>query len=94
MHAREPTPCWRENVVAVVILLRVLLSWWRKQTKQAVKWYKFYHLAGITEICVLTLVVKKSTMKLSAVSVLDNRRENLKLNVVFVVVLVLESKAL
>ena len=33
-------------------------------------------------------------MKLSAVSVLDNRRENLKLNVVFVVVLVLESKAL
>ena len=33
-------------------------------------------------------------MKLSGVSILQNRRENLKLNVVFIVGLVLESKAL
>ena len=33
-------------------------------------------------------------MKLSGVSILENRRENLKLNAVFVVVLVPESKAL
>ena len=43
-----------------------------------------------TEISVLTLVVKKSTMKLSGVSILKNRRENLKLNIVPV----LESYAL
>ena len=42
------------------------------------------------EISVLTLVVKKSTMKLSGVSILKNRRENLKLNIVPV----LESYAL
>ena len=39
------------------------------------------------EISVLTLVVKKSTMKLSVISVLENRRECLKFNVA----LVLES---
>ena len=33
-------------------------------------------------------------MKLSGASILENSRENLKLNAVFVVVLVLESKAL
>ena len=33
-------------------------------------------------------------MKLSGVSILENRRENFKLNALFVVVLVLESKAL
>ena len=45
-----------------------------------------------TEISVLTLVVKKSTKNLSGVCVLQHRRENLKLNVVFVVVLASSSK--
>ena len=47
-------------------------------------------LTPSTEKGGLTFVVKKSTIKLSGVSVLENRRENLKLNVA----LVLESKAL
>ena len=46
------------------------------------------------EISVLTLVVKNSTKKISGVSILENRRENVKLNAVLVVVLVFESKAL
>ena len=37
---------------------------------------------------------EKSTAKLSGVFILENRRENLKLNVFLAVVLVLESKAL
>ena len=45
-----------------------------------------------TEINVLTLVVKKSTMQLSGISILENRRESLKFNVALVVVL--ESKDL
>ena len=45
-----------------------------------------------TEISVLTLVVKKSTMRLSGISILENRRESLKFNVALVVVL--ESKDL
>ena len=45
-----------------------------------------------TEISVLTLVVKKSTMQLSGISILENRRESLKFNVALVVVL--ESKDL
>ena len=47
-----------------------------------------------TEITVLTLVVKISTMKLFRVYILKKRRQNLKLNVILEVVLVLESKAL
>ena len=44
VHAREPPSFWRENVVAVVSLPRVLasMSWWRKQV---IKCYKFSHLA-------------------------------------------------
>ena len=47
-----------------------------------------------TEISVLTFVAKKSTMKLSlrGVLFLENRQENVKLNVVLL--LVLETKAL
>ena len=47
-------------------------------------------LTPSTEKGGLTFVVKKSTMKLFGVSFLENRRENVKLNVF----LVLESKAL
>ena len=44
VHAREPTSVWRENVIAVVILLRVIarMSWWREQV---IKCKKFYHFA-------------------------------------------------
>ena len=42
--ALKPASFWRENVVAFVILLRVLerMSWWRKQD---IKCQKFYHFA-------------------------------------------------
>ena len=41
---REPASFWQENVIAVVILLRVLarMSWW---WKQVIKCKKFYHFA-------------------------------------------------
>ena len=41
---REPASFWQENVIAVVILLRVLarMSWW---WKQVIKCQKFYHFA-------------------------------------------------
>ena len=39
------------------------------------------------EISVPTLVVKKCTMHLSGISILENRRESLKFNVALVVVL-------
>ena len=45
-----------------------------------------------TEISELTLVVKKCTVQLSGISILENRRESLKFNVALVVVL--ESKDL
>ena len=50
----------------------------------------------LMEISVLTFMVKKSTVKLSGVSILENRRQNLKsiFNVVLIVVPVLKSKAL
>lgn len=48
----------------------------------------------LMEISVLTFVVKKSTVKLSGVSILGYRRQNLKSNVVLIVVPVLKSKAL
>ena len=45
VRARESATFWRENVIAVVILLQVwfqrdLLSWWRTQV---IKSKKFYH---------------------------------------------------
>ena len=47
VRARESASFWRENVIAVVILLQVwfqrdLLSWWRTQV---IKCKKFYHSA-------------------------------------------------
>ena len=55
-------------------------------------------LSPSTEISVLTFVVKKVQWKVQwsfpGCLFLENRRENLKLNVALVVVLVLESKAL
>ena len=46
-----------------------------------------------TEIRVLTLVVKKAQWSFPGCPLLENRRENLKLNAFLVVVLVFESKA-
>ena len=103
MHAREPPSFWRENVVAVVSLPRVLasMSWWRKQVikfDQMLQIFSFSDLERAQppsmEISVLTLVVKNSTKKISGVSILENRRENVKLNAALVVVLVFESKPL
>ena len=45
-------------------------------------------------IIVLSFLVKKSTLKNSGCLVFDNTRKNFKSNLVLVVVLVLESKAL
>ena len=42
----------------------------------------------------LTLVVKKSTVDLSGVSILEKRQQNLKLNVALIFILLLKSKAL
>ena len=69
MLAREPASFWRENVTAVVILLRVLAS------------VPSYQMLEVLEFCnreraqppsititVLTLLVKKSTVKNSEVS--------------------------
>ena len=41
--AREPASFWRENVIAVVILLRVLarMSKWREQVTKCKKIYHF-----------------------------------------------------
>ena len=42
----------------------------------------------------LTLVVQKSTVDLSGVSILEKRQQNLKLNVALIFILLLKSKAL
>ena len=98
MLARELASFWRENVVAVVTLLRVLarMSNWRKQDI-----WKFYHLAigrgrkpPSLKITVLTFPVKNGKMKLSGESILRIREKNFKSNLILVVVLVLESKGL
>ena len=43
VHAREIASFWRENVIAVVILLRVLarMSYWRKQVIKCKKFYRY-----------------------------------------------------
>ena len=81
MLAREAAPIWRENVVAVVILLRVyqmfeVLAFCNRVKAQP---------PSIT-ITVLTFLVKKSTMKNSVVSIFW---QYAKKRVVF---LVLEAK--
>ena len=73
-------------MIAIVILLRVLarMSYWRSgEGFTSFDGNKRANFGG-----------EKSTAKLSGVFILENRRENLKLNVFLAVVLVLESKAL
>ena len=74
---RESTSFWRENLVAVVSLLRVLARM-SQQRKQVVKCQKFYNFSlsdqeraspPSAEISLLTFVVKKGTVKLSGVSI-------------------------
>ena len=98
MHARKPTSFWRENVVAVVSSTtsfseNVVMA---KISYQMLRILSFSDRERAstpsTEISVLTLVVKKSTKKISGVYILKNRRENLKLNVFLVVFLASSSK--
>ena len=83
---RQPTTSFSEHVVVA------------KTSYQMLQIFSFSDLERAQppsmEISVLTLVVKNSTKKISGVSILENRRENVKLNAVLVVVLVFESKAL
>ena len=83
---RQPTTSFSEHVVVA------------KTSYQMLQIFSFSDLERAQppsmKISVLTLVVKNSTKKISGVSILENRRENVKLNAVLVVVLVFESKAL
>ena len=92
MLAREAASFWRENVIAVVIWLRVLarMSWWQEQVQS------FYDqvrakLSPI-KIIALTFQVKNSTVK--DWTFFENMRKHFNLNLALVVVLVLKAKAL
>ena len=99
MLAREAASLWRENVVAVVTLLRVLAS-----VVVAGTTYQMFEVLAFCNreraqppsitITVLTFLVKKSTMKNSGFLFFDNTRKNFKSDLVLVVGLVLESKGL
>ena len=43
MRAREPAPFWRENLVAVITLLRVLVA--EASYRLLIKYWKFCHFA-------------------------------------------------
>ena len=103
MHAREPASFWRENVVAVVTLLRVLarMSKWRKQViypDQMLVVLSFCDWERVTSF------TKGNSANFSSqkwyneafqgVYILRIRKKDFKSNLVFVVVLVLESKGL
>ena len=103
MCASEPTSFCLENVIAVVFLL---ILCYRGFSENVVVTKTSYQMLGIlfsdrertlppsTEIFVLTFVVKKVPWCFPGCLFLENRRDNLTWNVVFVVVIVLESKAL
>ena len=77
MHAREPASFWRENVVAVVTLLRVLarMSKWRKQVIYpdqmlvVLSFCDWERVTSFTKGTVLTFLVKNGKMKLSRESI-------------------------
>jgi len=97
LRVREPASFWRENMIAVVILLRVLARMWRKQV---IKCKNFYHFAigrGLNLFSInnrANVFGEKSKMKLSGVSFLRTRVKNFKSSLVLVSVLVFKSKAL
>ena len=94
----EAASFWQENVIAIVILLSVfakMLWWWKQVTKCIIDILSFCDweraLPSSVKVTALTFLVKKSSVKLSRVSIFENTWENFKANFVLVV---LESKAL
>ena len=98
MHAREPASFWRENVVAVVILLRVLAP--RKQDRVSnvrsfliLRWGK--RVPSFTKDNSANFSSEMCWNKAFQVSpYFENTRKNFTSNLVLVVVLVHESKGL
>ena len=76
MHAREPASFWQENLIAVVILQRVLA-----------RIFRGLNLLNINNR-INVFGEKNSKMKLSGVAFFRTRK-NFQLNLVLVVVLVL-----
>ena len=75
MHAREPASFWQENLIAVVILQRILA-----------RIFRGLNLLDINNR--INFFGEKSKMKLSGVAFFRTRK-NFQLNLVLVVVLVL-----
>ena len=101
MLAREPATFWRENVIAVVILQRVLarMLQWREQVITVRSFIILLSGEVLTSFSMndrTNCLVKKKKLKmnLSRVSSFLNKREHSHLNFVLVLVLVLKSKAL
>ena len=98
----EPALFWRENEIAVVILLRVLARECCSMRKQFIKCWKFYHFGigrGLKPLSIKTtvptiVVKKKYDETFRSIYVFEDARKNVKLNLVLVVLLVLESKGL
>ena len=101
MLAREPASFWRENVIAVVILHRVLtrMLQWREQGITVRSFIILLSGEVLTSFRMnyrTNCLVKKKKIKmnLSRVSSFLNKRKHSHLNFVLVLVLVLKSKAL
>ena len=102
MLAREPATFWRENVIAVVILQRVLarMLQWREQVITVRSFIILLSGEVLTSFSMndrtncLVKKKKKLKMNLSRVSSFLNKRKHSHLNFVLVLVLVLKSKAL
>ena len=72
----EAASFWQENVIAIIILLSVfakMLWWWKQVTKCIVDILSFCDweraLPSSVKVTALTFLVKKSSMKLSRVSI-------------------------
>ena len=89
VHAREPASFWSENVIAIVILRRVLA---RIYVAVAETSYQMLEILSFsdrerasrpsTEISVLTFMVKKVQWCFPECLFLENRKVNLRLSVV------------
>ena len=97
MLAREPGPFWRENVVAVVTLLRVLVRTWVEMGKTSYQMLevlsRFIILRSGEVVTSFTkgnsANLKNGKIKLLGSLYFDNTRKNFKSNLVLVVVPVL-----
>ena len=102
MLAREPATFWRENVIAIVILQRVLarMLQWREQVITVRSFIILLSGEVLTSFSMndrtncLVKKKKKLKMNLSRVSSFLNKRKHSHLNFVHVLVLVLKSTAL